>query len=240
MSTIAIKSFFESSKRRKITPETPNKRVCQEEPVSIPNEERMKYSFETIKNWEGSQNHLISFYNNLDEEQYQYVLANREQLSFETMAILWPDEFNPPLSRNLKLKVRDITEEGYRRILLDKMKIREKIIDERIATIATLPMPKSHLETTSINLKKILETKEKQLEDVKKSIDTGKYVTPSKRISVVESNPAVVSLVKVIQEIKNEIEKTDQRLKVLKDEWERNEKFRLRHKIEQELAMSGM
>ena len=240
MSVKAIKSFFESSKRRKVMPQTPNKKVCVEESIVVANEQKLRYSFEMIKNWEGSQYELISFYNNLDEEQYQYVLANRDDLVFETRAVLWPDEFNPPLGRNCKLKVVELTEEGYRRLLLDKMKNNQKLIDERMSTMTIPPMPKSYLEDNSINLKKMLEAKQKELEDFKKSIDTGKYVTPSKRVSVIESNPKVIALTKSIQEIKNEIEKTDQRLKVLRDEWERNERFKLRHKIEQELTLSGL
>lgn len=240
MSTTAIKKLFEDSKRRKIMVQRKTKQVYPEEEMIIINDQKLKDSFQIMKYWNGSHSQLISFYNNLNEEEYHYAMANRDEFPYEIKAMLWPDEFNPPLGKKCHLKVVELTEDGYRRILLDKMKKREKLIEERMSTMTFDPMPRSHLETTLVGLKNILETKEKQLEEVKKSIDTGKYMTPSKRVSAVQNNPAVVSLSKAIQEIKNEIEKTDQRLKVLRDEWERDERYRLRHKIEQELTMSGL
>lgn len=240
MSTTAIKKLFEDSKRRKIILQKKTNKVIPEEQMIVINDQKLKDAIEIIKHWDGGHSELISFYNNLNDEEYHYAMANRDSFPYEIKAMLWPDEFNPPLGKNSTLKVRELTEEGYRRLLLDKMKKREKLIEERMSTMTFDPMPRSHLETALVGLKNILETKEKQLEEVKKSIDTGKYMTPSKRVSAVQNNPAVVSLSKAIQEIKNELEKTDQRLKVLRDEWERNERYRLRHKIEQELTMSGL
>jgi hypothetical protein len=240
MSVSAIKSIFEASKRRKVMPQPPPKKVNVEQPQVVIDEAKLKRAFNMVNNWQGSQKGLISFYNNLDEEEYQYVLSNRDELIFETKAVLWPDVFNPPLGANLKLKVRDISEEEYKRILIDNLKKREKLIDERIEKITIPSMPNNQLEHVSNNLKITLSTKEKQLEEVKKRIDTGKYVTPTKRTSVIENNPEVVSLRGNIQNIKNELEKIDERLKVLRDEWNRNETIKLRHKIEQELALCGV
>lgn len=240
MSKAAIKLLFEASKKRRILRKPKNKRLCVEEPVVVLNEKELKHAFEMIKNWEGDVSSLISFYNNLDEDQYQYVLANRDELCYETNTVLWPDEFNPPLGRNSTLKVVELTEEGYRRILLENLKRRETLINERIEKLTIPSMPRNHLEEVSDKFKMMLSAKQTQLETTRKSIDTGKYITPSKRLSVVENNPVVVALVNDIQKIKNELEKIDQSLKVLRDEWTRNETIKLRHKIEQELALSGM
>ena len=240
MSKTLIKNFFEASRKRQKITHKKEKQIVVEQPKSLIDILRSKYALETIKNWEYSQLDLISFYNNLDENDYQYILSNRNELNFETKAILWPEEFNPPLGRNSHLKVKELTHEGYIKLLIEKIKRQDKLINERMEKITISPIHTPQFDDKILNLNKTLLSKQKNLEDAKKNIDVGKYVTPSKRTLIVEKNPVIIALDNSIKEIKNEIEKTLQRVKILNDEWERNEKFKLRQKIEQEIVMSGL
>ena len=239
MSATAIKFYFDSARQRKHI-SSMKKLIQKEQSKPIVSEERLRNIYDMIRTWDGEASDLIATYENLSEEEYAYLLKNRDGLSFDTKAILWPDEFMPKLGRYSTLKVRELTDEGYRKLLIGKIRDRQRLIDEKISNTIIPPRPIDYLDEQLSNLTQMLALKQRDFETIKKKLDTGIYMTPSKRDSVLERNPEMINIKKVIQNIKNEIEKIDQRLKTLNDEWERNEKFILRHKIEQDLIMSGL
>jgi hypothetical protein len=236
----AVMKYFEDAKKRKSKPKKIVKPVFVEQQIII-DEKKLKDAYDTLKNWESEDSDFLHFvYENFDEDQYQYVLSKREDFSMYVKSVLWADEFNPPLGRNLKLKVREMTEQDYRAILLEKIRERNKRIDEELSKIAIQPMPYCNLYDNLNKLNESILEKENQLEHLKKTVFLGRYVPPNKRSALVEVNPEVVAMKDKIQAMKNEIQQIEDNIKVIKDDWERNQRFVLAQKIEQDLVMRGM
>lgn len=236
----ALKQYFESAKRRKISSKKTVKPVALEE-VPVVNQEKLNRAYDTLKNWDPDYSpNLLLFYESLDEDEYQYVLANRNDFSIYVKNTLWPEEYLPPLRIKTNLKVRELTDEGYKSILLEKIRERNKKIEERLSKFTIPPRPFGNRDSDLVNITNAIELKEKQLEDLKKNAVVGKYVPPNRRKELVETSPEVLKTKDLIQRMKNEMERIKDSIKRLQYDWEEQYKFDLRNKIEQELVMSGM
>lgn len=236
----AIQRYFEDAKQRKTNRSKISKKAVEILEKNIIDDQRLKHAYDTVKNWDDTSENLLLVYNRFNQNEYDYILSKRHDFSFEIKSLFWPSEFMHRLGKDCSLKIKNLSEKDYKELLITKIKIREKMIDDRISSIVIPSMSAHYLDEELVNWKAMLLTRESELEELKKKPKIGKYIAPSKRMTLGETNPEIISINTVIQNTKNEIEKIEQRIKVLNDDWERDERLRIRHQIEQELVLSGM
>lgn len=148
--------------------------------------------------------------------------------------------------KHLSLKVVDLTDERYDQIIIDKYKKINKEAEKRAANVSIKPRPSESIDKDVDDLKEDLIEYEQQLIDLKQSLETapkkpgGKYVPPSMRQQMVDSAPEVTRMENIIRNTKNEIQKMEDKIKVLNDEWEQKQRRIIQDDIAQEIELSGM
>lgn len=135
--------------------------------------------------------------------------------------------FVPIRIGNVKLKVRDITD--------DDMEIREietynkikKDLDEAWNAYKNennLEPPLGYLDSDLDDIFADLQATKKQLEDAKKKSLVGRYVPPGMRDKIVSDDPKVVGLIKKVETLENEIASQKKSIEQERDAWFANKR----------------
>lgn len=234
MSKQAIKTYFESARRaKKIHHIQPIQDVKQEE-IYIVDQAKLEEAFENIRNCNVLfDEQTLLYFASLDEEEYEYVLSRKKELSQELQNLLWPEVIK--LNCSTKLKLVDLTDEMQFQMLKKKLKEDNKKLDELCAKQEIPPRPSGQLELKLSELRERLVKAEKNLEDIVKSVKPKAYVPPAMRQQMAQNDPKVVEAKSVIQKIKNEITSTEVSIEKENAKWREDRLFEIRQKLKYEM-----
>lgn len=231
----AIKRFFEEERSRKerIREKIRRARRIQQE-VYVVDQSKLDRAYKTLLNWKlYFVEDLLAYYNELDQEEYEYILEKKDEFPKHIQDILWTPI---PIRAGLKSKLKqvDMTDKMYSDAKFLEQTNFEKKIAEELAKREIPIRPANQLDTDLDEHRKKLKDQEDQLEKLMKA-PTKKYVAPSMRKQAMLSDPAVQNMQKQIEKTKNEILVCEKYVADANNGWTESKRFEFRQKIVQEM-----
>jgi hypothetical protein len=146
--------------------------------------------------------------------------------------------------KNLPLKVGDLTDEIYGRLLIEKSKKITNEAKRRAAELPVDPRPAGKFDEELKSLKEDIHAYEQQLAEVRKELEktvgNGKFMPSAKKKVLIDENPEITTIQNAIEKSKNEIKKIEVRIEELNNEWDTQQRLNLQREIEEEIEMSGL
>lgn len=236
MSKQAIKTYFDNARReKKMSRRIQPIQDVQPQEIYVVDQAKLEEAFENLRNCNTLFNEqLLHYVASMDEEEYEYVLSRRKELSSELQNLIWPEPIKFNFSK--KLKVVDLTDQMQFEMLKKKLKEENKKLDELCAKQEIPPRPIGQLDLKLSDLKEKLVKAEKNLEDITKSIKPKAYIPPAMRQQMAAIDPKVVEAKSVIQKIKNEITSTEVSIETQNGKWKDDRLFEIRQKLKLEMC----
>lgn len=234
MSKQAIKMYFDNARRSKKMSRVQPVQIVNQEEIYIVDQAKLEEALENLKNCNIEYaEQILLYFTSLDEEEYEYVLSKKNELSPELQNLLWPERIRLNFSK--KLKLVDLTDQMQTDILKKQIKERNKKLDELCANKEIAARPSGELDSKLIKLKESLEKSERNLEDVLKNVKPKTYVPPAMREKMAEMDPKVVQAKNDIQKIKNEITSTEVNIGIQNAKWKAIRLYEIRKTLELEM-----
>jgi len=212
MSTLAIKNFFEH--QREVTKRREEYYARLEEEMKNPpievvdttafDKEVAEFDFLLKRNWFLDEEDIRDLLWDADEDIFQEIVNRINTYPYNVRQVIF--EFLPIPLGNVKLKVRELTDDDMKRRELQAYENTKKMLEEAWENHKkTLQPPVGDLDSEMDDLFARLQATKKELEDAKKKSLTGRYVPPGMRDKVVADDPQVLAVTKKIEKLENEI-----------------------------------
>ncbi len=235
MSKQAIKSYFQHGKELRMRASVPKVKVDDEnEEVYVVDQTKLDEAFAIVQDCNLIyKEEILIYFRNFDQEEYDYILSRKNDLSPEMQNLLWPEPIK--LNCPTKLKLVELTDEMYTNILKKQVKERNKKLDDLVKDIEVPSRPSGELDLQLSKLQERLEKEEKRLEEALKNTKPKAYVPPAMRQKMIEVDPKIVELKNRIQTIKNEITSTQLNIETQNGRWKSDRLFEIRQEMELEM-----
>lgn len=199
--------------------ETPVEEVPVEEDTSFEDEVN-EYDSILKRNWFLDRQHIADCLWDASEEVFGEIVNRKDTYPEEVQQVIY--QIVTPVLRKNKWSIRVVSHEESNLREFKERKEKKKQHEDAWEMYKSTQNPQPPLgpldeEMDVIHLR--LESTKKELEIAKKKAITGKYITPSMREKIVESNPRVIHLRGVIQSIENEIERQNYLIGQSHNEW---------------------
>lgn len=234
MSKQAIKMYFDNARRAKKMRRVQPIEDVKVEQIYIVDQAKLEEAFENLRDCNPLYREETVYYvASMDDEEYEYVLSRKNELSPELRNLIWPE----PVRFNFvsKLKLVDLTDQMQNDMLKKQLKEQNKKLDELCAKQEIPSRPSGKLDLKLSELKEKLVKAEKNLEDIVKSIKPKAYVPPAMRQKMAEVDPKVVEAKNNIQKIKNEITSIEISIDKENASWKDDRLFEIRQKLKFEM-----
>ncbi len=176
---------------------------------------------------------IIEYFENLDEEEYEYVMTRKNELSLETQNILWPDVLL--VGMKSKIKVVEMTDQMYDEMRRKEKRLLNKKLEELVSKELIPERPPSEIDSMLQKFGEKLIESEKSLEDFLKNNKPKAYVPPAMRQAMIDSDPKVVQMRNMIKNIKNEINSIQINIEKLNEAWRDDKRHEIKQKLELEM-----
>lgn len=231
----AIKKFFEDERARKVRIREIRKAKLKEiqETVYVVDQAKLDKAYSTLMNWTiYFPEDLLMYFEQLDQEEYEYVLGKKADFPKEVQYVLWGPPPVPRVGCASKLKVVPFTDTMYTDMKISEQKAFNKKVDDELKKQIIPSRPHDSLDGSLENLRKQLKTQEEHLETLMKA-PTKKYVAPSMRKQMMLADPEVKEMQKKIEKTKNEISTYETYVSEADDDWAKLKRLEIREVIAQ-------
>lgn len=217
MNKTLLQKFFEYQEEP--IEETPVEEIPVEEDTSF-EDEMNEYDFILKTTSFLDRQHIADCLWDASEELFKEIVNRKNTYPEDVQKVIY--EIVTPVLRKSRWSVRILTQEESDLREFKERKEKKKQRDELWEAYKSTHNPQPPLgyldeELDVIHLR--LQSTKKELEEAKKKAITGKYVAPSAREKIVESNPRVLQIRSVIQTLENEMETQKQLIEQSHNEW---------------------